>query len=76
MFGASEGHADVLNGNGKLIFNRAVKEERSNYFTQLIAANPHNPKLLFKTIRSLIHCSPGIDEVSSIERCVIPTIFS
>lgn len=29
-------------------FNRIVKEERSKYFSQLIAANPDTPRLLFK----------------------------
>ncbi len=50
-------------------FNRTVKEERLKYFSQLTATNPHNHKLLFRTINSLIPRPPVIREMCSIERC-------
>lgn len=62
MYRALGEHVGVLSGYRKLKcylikmrdllkdFNRILKEERSKYFSQLIAANPPNPRLLLKTI--------------------------
>ena len=49
--------------------NCIIKEERAKYFSNLIASNHRNPRVLFSTINSLLHRSPVPSEIVSSERC-------
>ena len=40
-------------------YQSAVKEARSNYFSQLIATHAHNSRIMFQAINSVISPSPS-----------------
>ena len=46
-----------------------IREARNNYFSELIAKQSHNPRILFKTVNSVVGPPPSQPVESSPDKC-------
>ena len=59
---------DMLKHN-LLKYQEAINAACTTYFSNLISNNSHNPRILFKTINSVIHPAPSTNMDSSVSKC-------
>ena len=50
-------------------YNSAVKPAKATYFSELIAINPGNPKLLFRTINHILNPAATLAVAATSEKC-------